>query len=162
MDRHSSLSELGGNLMSRTSTIRGRGRFARALTLIAMALLLAVLAGCSNKSSPSGPVGGADNFGIQVTNGSSLNVTVRIDGPGFSPTSVTVSSSGFAPIEVHAAAGDAITFRADGGGLPTANGGCGAGADALAGYPGLYAQVTILDPLTAGGPLQIICSSGWQ
>jgi hypothetical protein len=29
-------------------------------------------------------------------------------------------------------------------------------------YPAVYAQVNILDPLTVGGELQVVCSSGWQ
>lgn len=136
-------------------------RLARALPLLAMFALLTALSGCGSDKSV-GPSGKPANFGILVVNGSALNVTVRVTGPQFSQTSVTVPSGGFDSVEVNASTGDAITFKADGGGLPTANGGCAAGADAVSNYPAVYAQVNILDPLTVGGPLQVVCSSGWQ
>lgn len=145
-------------------------RVARALSPIAQSaivllLVLTMLSGCADKSGgPSKPGGGSGNetFGIQVVNASGVTVTVRINGPQFAQKSVTVASFGHLPVEVDASTGDAITFEADGGGYPTASGGCSAGADAVDGYPDIYAQINILPPLAPGEPLQIICSSGWQ
>lgn len=111
---------------------------------------------------PEQPRRRQETFGIQVVNASDVTVTVRISGPLFAQTSVTVVPFGFKPVEVDAATGDAITFQADGGGYPTATGGCSAGADAVDGFPDIYAQINILPPLTVGGPVQIVCSSGWQ
>lgn len=129
----------------------------RLAVVAAVGAMLACCGGCGDDESDAP---GAD-AGFRIANATSVTVTVTVDGPGFSLLQATIGVGGSTPVEVPAQVGDQITITATGGAFTAGNGGCTVSQFMITEYPDVYAQINIMEPGSAGNPLEIECGSGW-
>jgi hypothetical protein len=123
-----------------------------------------VALGCTNSAGPGG-----DEIRILLNNGDvDGSVSVTVDGPSFSPTTVGISFGNFNSDEYPGVLGDVITIdasRAAGNGLPAiaGSGSCRAGPTMVGRRPHpMGAEYGQINFGTNGASISVTCSSGWQ